>query len=421
MKHRALLTRMFETAVSSALPEHALAGHLPPKPKGRVVVIGAGKGAAQLTQEFEKQWDGPVSGVVVTGYDFGHGVHTSRIELIEAAHPVPDRAGFLATQRVMAAVENLTPDDLVVALMTGGGSALLPAPLDGLTLEDEQALNQALLASGAPISAVNTIRKQFSAIKGGRLAKRAHPARVHTIVVSDIPGDNAAEVASGPTLPSHGGRADAINLVRRYRVSLTEPLRTFLENQANESPDPQDSGFAPDTHQVISSARQSLLDAGDTAIRDGWQSAILSDALVGESCHIGAMHGDIARHICLFGAPFPRGTAMLSGDETTVTLRPSPGRGGPNTEFLLAFAMRIDGLDGIEVLAADTDGIDGSETNAGVFADGTTCARLRARGLDPADLLGSNSAYDAFETLGDLFSLGPTGTNINDFRAILIQ
>ncbi len=419
MRYRAELGKMFDAAVMAALPRQTLAGRLPARPKGKTIVIGAGKGTAQLAQEFEKQWGAPVQGLVVTRY--GYGAETQHIEICEAAHPVPDQAGFEATQRIISMLSNLTEDDLVIALITGGGSALLPAPLDGLTLSDEQTLCKALLASGAPISAMNTIRKHFSAVKGGRLAKLAYPAKVHTIIVSDIPGDTPSEVASGPTLASPGRIADSIALIEQYKIDLPEKLRGFLARQSEETPRLDDPQLAFNSHDLVACNNQSLVAAGDVAKLNGWRPTILSDRIEGEARHIGGMHADIARRIRTNNAPFPRGTALLSGGEATVSLSDTSGKGGPNTEFLLSFAIRIDGLEGIEAIAADTDGIDGSKTNAGAFADGTTCSRLRTTGLCPMTLLARNDSYSAFEALGDLFSPGPSGTNVNDFRAILVS
>ncbi len=419
MKHRALLTSMFDAAIDATRPELTLAEAMPEPPKGRTIVIGAGKGAAHLAKAFEAKWSGPLQGLVVTRY--GYAVPTAQIEVVEAAHPVPDMAGLQAAKRIMAMVGGLTADDLVVALIAGGGSALLPAPLAPLVLEDEIHLNEALLSSGAPISALNLIRNQFSAIKGGRLALMAHPARVHTIVVSDVPGDDPAQVASGPTLPGSGHLHDAVSAIAQHRIQLTQRLHAFLEQSPPLSPTPDDPAFAGNTCTVIASAQKSLSAAGAIARLNGWSSTILSDGMEGESRCVGAIHGDIAKQIRIYGNPLAAHSILLSGGETTVSLCPSPGRGGPNTEFLLALAIRIDGLEGIEALAADTDGIDGSEDNAGAFIDGTTCARLRAQGLDPHALLETNNAYAAFEALDDLFCPGPTGTNVNDFRAVLVS
>ena len=412
------LAGLFHAAVHAAAPLAALRPHLPPRPKGRTVVVGAGKGAAQMAAAFEQLW-GPCEGVVVTRY--GYGCDTRFIRVLEAAHPVPDAAGLQATQALCAAVQGLGPDDLVVALICGGGSALLPAPPSGFSLADEAALNAALLASGAPIGAMNAIRKQFSAIKGGRLAALAAPAPVHTLVVSDVPGDDPAQVASGPTVPDAADRALALRLVAAYGIELPQPVAQFLHSAPEDAPHPSDAAFAGHRVRVIASAAQSLEAAGHLAQSAGLGVHILSDAIEGEARDVGRVHAALAREIATRGRPFSRPALMLSGGETTVTLRSQGGRGGRNSEFLLAFALAIDGLGGIAALAADTDGIDGSETNAGAFADGTSVARMRAAGVDPAAMLAAHDAYGAFAAIGDLFETGPTGTNVNDFRAILVR
>lgn len=412
------LAGLFHAAVHAAAPLAALRPHLPPRPKGRTVVVGAGKGAAQMAAAFEQLW-GPCEGVVVTRY--GYGCETRFIRVLEAAHPVPDAAGLQATQALCAAVQGLGPDDLVVALICGGGSALLPAPPSGFSLADEAALNAALLASGAPIGAMNAIRKQFSAIKGGRLAALAAPAPVHTLVVSDVPGDDPAQVASGPTVPDAADRALALRLVAAYGIELPQPVAQFLHSAPEDAPHPSDAAFAGHRVRVVASAAQSLEAAGHLAQSAGLGVHILSDAIEGEARDVGRVHAALAREIATRGRPFQRPALMLSGGETTVTLRSTGGRGGRNSEFLLAFALAIDGLGGISALAADTDGIDGSETNAGAFADGTSVARMRAAGVDPAAMLAAHDAYGAFAAIGDLFETGPTGTNVNDFRAILVR
>jgi len=414
---RALLGRLFDAAVRAADPAAALAPHLPARPAGRTVVVGAGKGAAQLAAAFERLWEGPVEGVVVTRY--GYGCPTARIRVLEAAHPVPDAAGLAASAALLAAVRGLGPADLVVALVCGGGSALLPAPPAGLTLADEQALNRALLASGAPIGVMNAIRRQVSAIKGGRLALAARPARLVTLVVSDVPGDDPAEVASGPTVPAPGSPAAALALAGAWGVALPAAVAGFLAAGGAPAPDPADPAFAGAEVRVIASAARSLEAAAAAARAAGLVPAILSDAVEGESREVARVHAAILREVVLRDRPFARPVAILSGGETTVTLR-GGGRGGRNGEFALALAIAAAGLP-FAALAADTDGIDGSEANAGAFADGSTVRRLRARGLDPAALLAANDSWAAFDALGDLFAPGPTGTNVNDFRAILLR
>jgi hydroxypyruvate reductase len=416
---RKFLTRLFQAAVTAADPEAALRAHLPARPKGRTVVIGAGKGAAHLAAAFERLWQGPLTGVVVTRHGYGH--ECRQIRVLEAAHPVPDAAGLAAAEALFAAVAGLTPDDLVVALICGGGSALLPAPPAGKTLADEQALNRALLASGAPISVMNAIRKQMSRIKGGRLAAACHPARVVSLIVSDVPGDDPAQVASGPTVPDRVTRDQARAMIAAWRIDLPPRIAVWMAQDHGLAPRPDDPLFAGHEVRVIASARLSLEAAAAVAQAEGVAAAILSDAIEGEARDVGRVHAAIAREVALRDRPFARPVVLLSGGETTVTLR-GTGRGGRNTEFLLALALAL-AVDGVRFagLAADTDGIDGSEDNAGAFADGTTAARLRAAGQDPAALLAANDAWGAFDRLGDLFVTGPTGTNVNDFRAILLR
>ena len=414
---RAFLTELFRAAVQAADPLQALRPHLPAKPKGRTILIGAGKGAAQLAAAFETLWDGPISGVVVTRY--GYATPCRRITVMEAAHPVPDQAGLAASAALFSTVHGLTADDLVVALICGGGSALLPCPQDGLTLDDEIALNRALLASGAPISVLNAIRKQISGIKGGRLAAACFPAQVVSLVVSDVPGDDPAQVASGPTVPDVVSRADARAMVAAWRIDLPPAIATHLAGDMGQPPLPCDPVFAGHKVQVIASSSISLDAAAALSSAHGIPAVILSDAIEGEARDVARVHAAILREVVLRDRPFRKPVLILSGGETTVTLR-GKGRGGRNSEFLLALALAAEGVS-FSALAADTDGIDGSEDNAGAFADGTSAARLRAKGRDAAAFLSNNDAYSAFAVLGDLFVPGPTGTNVNDFRAILIK
>lgn len=409
---------MFAAAVVAADPARGIAAHLPPVPKGRCVVVGAGKAAAQMAAAFEALWPGPLSGVVVTRH--GAGVPCQRIEVIEAAHPVPDVAGLVASERLLAAVAGLGPEDLVVALVSGGGSALLAAPPAGMSLADEIAVNRALLASGAPIGAMNAVRKQLSRIKGGRLALVAAPARVVSFVVSDVPGDDPALVASGPTIADASTRADAQAIAAAWRLDLPPAARAHLAAAPEDAPRPDDPRLAGNAVHVVASAAQSLEAAAAVAQAQGIPAVILSDAIEGESRDVALVHAAIAREIAARDRPFAKPVLLLSGGETTVTLAGPGGRGGRNSEFLLAFAQAVDGVEGIHAFAADTDGIDGSEANAGAFADGTTGARLRARGLDPRALLAGHDAFTAFAALEDLFITGPTGTNVNDLRAILV-
>ncbi|WP_426130985.1 glycerate kinase type-2 family protein [Pararhizobium sp. PWRC1-1] len=415
---RGFLRATFDAAVRAADPVHGIRQHLPPKPKGRTVVVGAGKASAQMAAVLETLWDGPMAGVVVTRYGFT--APCQHIKIIEASHPVPDEAGLTASRCLLQAVGGLTADDLVIALISGGGSALLPSPAPSLTLADEIAVNEALLASGAPISAMNTIRKHISTIKGGRLAAAAHPARVVSFVVSDIPGDNPALVASGPTVPDIGNRQDALALIYAYRMSLPDAVMAHLKSSAADGLEPSDARFAKDQVHVVASAAVSLDAAAEAARRHGIKAVILSDSIEGEARDVASVHAAIAREIATRARPFAKPVLLLSGGETTVTLR-AKGKGGRNSEFLLSFALGINGVAGIHAVAADTDGIDGSEDNAGAFADGHTVERMRKAGVDAKSMLMQNNAWTAFQAIDDLLVTGPTGTNVNDFRAILIQ
>jgi hydroxypyruvate reductase len=415
---RDLLEDMFRTAVTAAQPAAAIKANLPEKPKGRTIVIGAGKASAQMAQAFEQAWTGELSGLVVTRY--GYAVPCARIEVVEASHPVPDVAGYLAARRLMETVSGLSHDDLVVALISGGGSALLPQPAPGMTLEDEQAVNQVLLASGAPIGVMNQIRNELSAIKGGRLAALAYPARVATLVVSDVPGDDPALVASGPTLPMRSSRSDVRHLVQLYGLDLPPAAQVVLAGDGNAAPQPGDSRFAQNSVRIVASAALSLEAAAHRAQTLGLAAHILSDAVEGEARDVARVHAALAREVATRNRPFATPTVPLSGGEAPVTQR-GGGRGGRNAEFLLAFALAIDGVEGIAALAADTDGIDGAGDNAGAFADGTTATRMRAAGIDPRRALADNDAYNAFRAVNGLFITGPTGTNVNDFRAIVVR
>ncbi|MEL6998535.1 MAG: glycerate kinase [Pseudomonadota bacterium] len=414
---RGFLADLFHAAVTAADPLEALRHALPEKPVGRTIVIGAGKGAAQLAAAFEDLWDGPLEGCIVTRY--GYACATKTIEVLEAAHPVPDAAGLMAGKRLLELVSGLTADDLVVALVCGGGSALLPAPPDGLTLADEIAVNEALLASGAPISEMNTVRKHLSLIKGGRLAAAASPARVVSLVVSDIPGDNPAFVASGPTVPDTANRIEALRIVEQYGMDLPNAVMAHLNDPKADAPMPDDPVFERHGVTVIASSSLSLAAAARLAETRGVHSAILSDSIEGEARDIGRMHGAIARQIAQTGSPLTPPVVLLSGGETTVTVR-AKGRGGRNGELALALAKDIQGLSTVTALSADTDGIDGTEDNAGAFADGGTWQKLIEQGLDPNALLAGNDSYTGFAASGELFVTGPTGTNVNDFRAVLI-
>lgn len=413
---RQFLISLFEAAVAAADPEKVIGRFLPAVPKGRTIVVGAGKGVAQLARAFEAARPGSVEGTVVTRY--GYGTPCSRIEVIEASHPVPDLNGLAASARLFKRVRDLTPDDLVVALVCGGGSALLPAPPQGFDLADEIALNDQLLKSGAPISVMNIIRRRFSTIKGGRLAAAAYPAKIVSLVVSDIPGDILSDIASGPTIPAADGDVNIATMLGTYGITLPERVRNQIVT-CSDTPAADDARFRDNEVHLIASARLSLEAAAAKAREFGIEAVILSDEIEGEARDVGLVHAALALETSRRSRPFAKPVVLLSGGETTVTVR-HPGKGGRNTEFLLSLATKIAGAENIHAIAADTDGIDGTEDNAGAFADGTTVKRLRQADIDPREALSRNDAWTAFNALGDLFVPGPTGTNVNDFRAIAI-
>jgi glycerate-2-kinase len=416
---RAALRRMFDAAVRSADPRAMLASHLPDRPAGRVVVVGAGKSAAVMAAALEAAWpEVPMTGLVVTRY--GHAVPTARIEVVEASHPVPDAAGESAAVRILALVQGLTADDLVLALISGGGSALMPLAAPGLTLADKQAVNRALLACGATINEMNVVRRHLSAIKGGRLAAAAHPARMVTLAISDVPGDDPAAIASGPTVPDPSSFADARAIVARYGIALPDVVRAHLEAAAEETPKPSDPRLARAEYRMIATPLMSLEAAAAEARALGLTPIILGDALEGEAREAGTLLAGIARSVAAHGRPIASPAVLLSGGETTVTLGGAKGAGGRNGECLLGLAAALAGHPGIWALMADTDGIDGSEENAGAVATPDTLARSHAAGTDPLAALSAHRSHDVFKTLGDLVVTGPTLTNVNDFRAILV-
>ncbi|QET03322.1 glycerate kinase [Cupriavidus pauculus] len=414
---RTLLRDLFDTAVAAVSASHCLPPHLPSPPKGRTVVIGAGKAAAAMAQAVDAHWQGPLSGLVVTRYD--HGADCHRIEVVEAAHPVPDAAGQRAAERMVGLVQGLTADDLVLCLISGGGSALLAAPAPGLTLADKQAINKALLRSGANIGEMNCVRKHLSALKGGRLALACAPARVETLLISDIPGDDPTLIASGPTLPDATTCADALAVIAKYGIDIPAHVRAHLESGAGETPKPGDARFAGHRSVTLATAQQSLEAAAARARELGLETHILSDCIEGEARDVAQVHAAIARQVAARGQPFAKPCVLLSGGETTVTVRGN-GRGGRNAEFLLALAVALDGLPGVHAIAGDTDGIDGSEDNAGAVLSPDTLVRAAARGLSARAHLANNDGYGFFAGLDDLIVTGPTRTNVNDFRAILV-
>ena len=416
---REVLRAVFDAAVASADPRRALAAHLPAPPRGRVVVVGAGKSAALMAQAVEAAWpEVSLSGLVVTRY--GHAVPTRRIEVVEAAHPVPDAAGEAAARRILGLVRGLRSEDLVLALISGGGSALLALPAPGVTLADKQAINRALLASGATIGEMNTVRKHLSAIKGGRLAACARPAPLVTLAISDVPGDDPAVIASGPTVPDPSTTAEAREILARYRIIPPAGVAAHLAGAGAETPKPGDLPHA--AFQLIATPALALAAAAARAREAGLAPLILGDALEGESRELGTVLAGIATSVRRNGLPLAPPALLLSGGETTVTLAAdaAPGRGGRNTECLLGLAIALAGAPGIFALAGDSDGIDGTEDAAGAIITPDTLARARAGGLDPRAVLAAHDSYVLFAALGDLVVTGPTLTNVNDIRAILI-
>jgi hydroxypyruvate reductase len=414
---RDVLRGIFDAAVAAADPKAMLAAHLPPRPSGRCVVVGTGKSAASMAAALEAAWpDVALSGVVVTRY--GHGVPTSRIEVIESSHPVPDANSERGARRVLAAVQGLGPDDMVLALISGGGSALMALPAPGLTLADKQAVNRALLASGATISEMNCVRKHLSAIKGGRLAEAAAPARVVTLAISDVPGDDPAVIASGPTVPDATTFAEARALLARHGITPSDAVAAHLAAGAAETPKPGSLPHA--SFRLIATPAMALEAAAAAARAAGITPLILGDALEGESREMGIVMAGIARSIHSHATPLPAPALLLSGGETTVSIGRGPaGRGGRNTEFLLGLAVALGGAPGIWAIAGDTDGIDGTEDAAGAIVAPDTLARARAAGLDPRAVLAAHDSYGLFDAIGDLVRTGPTLTNVNDVRAIL--
>lgn len=422
---RAFLRALFDAAVAQAVPGAGMGAFLPAPPKGRTLVLGAGKAGGAMAAALDALWPvaAPISGLVVTRYDYvppAYKARPGRIEVVEAAHPVPDEAGRRAAQRMLALTEGLTEDDLVLCLISGGASSLLALPATGVALEEKQAINKALLKSGAAIDEMNCVRKHLSAIKGGRLAALCAPARVCTLLISDVPGDAPEVIGSGPTVPDSSTCADALRILARYRIEISQAVRQGLESGAFESPKPGDARFAGHAVHMIATPAQSLEAAAALARAAGIGVHVLSDEMEGEAREVGKVHAALARHVARRAQPFASPCVILSGGETTVTVRHKGGRGGRATEFLLGCAIALQGEPGVHVLAGDTDGIDGVEDNAGAWVSPDTLLRAAALGMKAQDYLDRNDAYGFFGPLGDLLSTGPTFTNVNDFRAILI-
>lgn len=409
-----LMKSMFDAAVKAALPASTMPGFMPQPPKGRTLVVGAGKASAAMARVFEQNWKGPLEGLVVTRY--GHGVACDQIEIVEAAHPVPDEQGSRAAARMLQMMQGLNADDLVVALMSGGGSALLTLPAGGINLEDKRALNRALLASGAPIGEMNCVRKHLSRIKGGRLAAAAFPARVVTLVISDVPGDDLASVASGPTVADPTTFAEARAILAKYALQVPASIARHLADAQDETPKMIGNAEA----HCIASPQLSLEAAAQIAKAAGYTPVILGDAIEGEARDVGIVMAGIALQALRFGQPAKPPCAIISGGETTVTVR-GKGAGGRNVEFLLSLALKLNGTGKIHALAADTDGIDGSREVAGAIITPETLARARRQGIDPWKSLADNDGHGFFQALNDQLITGPTLTNVNDFRVILVD
>ena len=415
---RTFLRRLFEAGLAAVEPARVVPPHLPQRPKGRTVVVGAGKAAAAMAKAVEDHWSGPIEGLVVTRY--GHGAPCRRIEVVEAAHPVPDAAGSTAASRILDRVRDLGPDDLVLCLVSGGGSALLTLPAPGLSLEDKQATVRALLASGATIGEMNTVRKHLSAIKGGRLALAAHPARLVALAISDVPGDDRSVIASGPTVADASSFADAAAVLAKYRIEPPAAVAAHLARAAEETPKPGDPRLAHSEMILVARPQDALDAAAAVAKAAGITPVVLGDSIEGEAREVARAMAGMALQVARHGQPARPPAVLLSGGETTVTVR-GRGRGGRNLEFLLALALALDGRAGIHALAADTDGIDGTEEAAGALVGPDSLARATRLGLDVKALLADNDAATVFAALGDLVMTGPTRTNVNDFRAILVQ
>ncbi len=415
---RFLLRQMFDAAIAAAQPSRVVPSHLPPVPRGRTIVIGAGKASAEMARVVEEKWNGPLAGLVVTRY--GHAVPCRHIEIAEAAHPVPDAAGVEAARRMRDLVTGLKPDDLVLCLISGGGSSLLVAPLPGVTLEDKQRINRALLACGATISEINCVRRHLSAVKGGRFAAACFPACVVSLLISDVPGDDPIDIASGPTVADPTTCADALAVLDRHGIEAGPQVRGLLISGVGESVKPGDPRLAKTESRLIATPQRALEAAAAVARARGIAAHILSDRIEGEARDVAAVLAGIAKQVAQRGEPFAAPSVLLSGGETTVTMK-GRGRGGRNVEFLLALALALDGARGIHAIAADTDGVDGAEEIAGAIIAPDTLARARALGLNPRERLADNDGHGFFGLLGDSVVTGPTRTNVNDFRAILIE
>ncbi|MCB1755060.1 MAG: glycerate kinase [Gammaproteobacteria bacterium] len=418
MEQRELLIAMFEAAVAAAQPDALLPSFIPAPPAGRTVVIGAGKASAAMARAFEDHWrGGPLQGLVITRY--GYAVACQQIEIVEASHPVPDEAGEAATRRILDMIGDLAENDLVVCLISGGGSALFSQPAPGLSLADKQAINQALLNSGATITEMNCVRKHLSSVKGGRLAAACAPAKVVSLLISDVPGDDPSVIASGPTVADPTTFADALAIIKKYKLEEHQAVLGHLQDGADETPKPGDSRLRNSETHLIATPQKSLEAAADVARQHGVRPLILGDSLEGEASDVALVHAGIAKQVIRHGQPLEAPCVLLSGGETTVTVR-GTGRGGRNAEFSLALAVALESQQRVFAIACDTDGIDGTEDNAGAIVTPDSLQRAAAAGLDAKSCLANNDGYGFFQGIDDLVLTGPTLTNVNDFRAILI-
>lgn len=412
-----LLKSMFLAAIESAQPHHSIPKYLPKDRKGKLMVIGAGKASAAMAKAVEDNWEGELSGLVITRY--GYSVPCEHIEIVEAAHPVPDEAGLTATKRLLSLVSHLEEQDTVLCLISGGGSSLLTLPFEGISLDEKQAINRKLLKSGATIGEMNCVRRHLSAIKGGRLAAACSPAKLITLMISDVPGDDPRDIASGPTVADSSTCADALDIINRYNINLPDYVMDLLIAGDTESIKPGDMCLKNSETYQISTPQLALETAADMAIKQGLSAYILGDSLEGESRDVGKVMAGIARQVALHNQPFSRPCVILSGGETTVTVRGN-GRGGRNVEFLLSLGLQLNGLEGVYALAGDTDGVDGQEEIAGAWISPDTLKRAEQAGLNARQALDNNDAHGFFEATGDSIITGPTRTNVNDFRCLLI-
>ena len=414
-----LLRKLFDAAVGAALPQYRIKPFLPPKPKGKTVVVGMGKSAAAMAKAVEDYWDEPLEGLVVTRY--GHELKTSHIEVVQASHPVPDQNGADAAERILKLVEPLTEDDLVICLISGGGTALFTLPPQGVSLEELADINGQLLRSGADIVQMNTVRKNLSRSSGGRLAVTAYPAKVVSLIISDVPGDNLTAIASGPTVGDNASAEEALAIINHFGISVSDTIKDYLNRNPLPVVAPGDARLKHTENHLVATPQQSLEAAAEVARQCGYTPLILGDSLEGEAKDVGLVHAGIAKQVITHGQPIPGPCVLLSGGETTVTVKDTYGKGGRNCEFLLSFSQAMDGIEGVYALAADTDGIDGSEDNAGALYSPELWRESKAKKLSSADYLSGHDSYSFFEAINGLLKTGPTLTNVNDFRAIVIE